>query len=94
MLRDKDRIFTNIFGLDDPFLASAKKRGDWNGTKKILNQGREKIIEDIKNSLIDFWDNKKDWEAKARLAQNKIEKYFTAEIMGNHYMSHLSSKFN
>ena len=27
MLQDKDRIFTNIYGLDDPFLARAKKRG-------------------------------------------------------------------
>ena len=50
MLQDKDRIFTNIYGFDDPFLVKAKKRGDWNGTKKILNKGPEKIVETIKNS--------------------------------------------
>ena len=50
MLADKDRIFTNIYGLDDPFLAGAKKRGNWDGTKKILEKGREQIVEDIKNS--------------------------------------------
>ena len=50
MLADKDRIFTNIYGLDDPFLRGARKRGNWDGTKKILEKGREQIIEDIKNS--------------------------------------------
>ncbi|MDP6896544.1 MAG: NADH-quinone oxidoreductase subunit NuoF, partial [Rhodospirillales bacterium] len=50
MLADKDRIFANIYGLDDPFLAGARKRGNWDGTKKILKKGREQIVEDIKNS--------------------------------------------
>ena len=50
MLQDKDRIFTNIYGLEDPFLVGAKKRGDWRGTNKILKKGREQIVEDIKNS--------------------------------------------
>ena len=50
MLQDKDRIFTNIYGLEDPFLLAAKKRGDWRGTKKILKKGREQIVEDIKKS--------------------------------------------
>ena len=39
MLADKDRIFTNIYGLDDPFLRGARKRGNWDGTKKILEKG-------------------------------------------------------
>ena len=50
MLSDKDRIFTNIYGLDDPFLAGARRRGNWDGTKNILKKGREQIVEDIKNS--------------------------------------------
>ena len=50
MLADKDRIFANIYGLDDPFMAGARKRGNWDGTKKILKKGREQIVEDIKNS--------------------------------------------
>ena len=50
MLQDKDRIFTNIYGLEDPFLLAAKKRGDWRGTEKILKKGREQIVEDIKKS--------------------------------------------
>ena len=50
MLEDKDRIFTNIYGLEDPGLAGAQNRGDWDTTKKILKLGREEIIEQIKAS--------------------------------------------
>jgi NADH-quinone oxidoreductase subunit F len=50
MLKDADRIFTNLYGLESPFLEGAKKRGDWDGTKKILELGREKIVDDVKAS--------------------------------------------
>ena len=50
-------------------------------------------IEEIKNSLIDFCDHKKDWENKAQIAKNKIEKYFNSEIMGTNYMNHFISRF-
>ncbi len=33
MLEDKDRIFTNLYGLHDPFLKGARARGDWDGTQ-------------------------------------------------------------
>ncbi len=51
-------------------------------------------IESIKNSLIDFCDNKKVWDNKAQFAKNRIEKYFNAEIMGNKYMDHFLEQFN
>ncbi len=50
MLRDTDRIFTNLYGLHDWRLAGAKARGDWNGTKEILAKGRDWIIDEMKNS--------------------------------------------
>ena len=50
MLRDRDRIFTNIYGFNDPFLGGARSRGDWDGTRDILAKGREWIVEEIKNS--------------------------------------------
>ncbi len=50
MLKDQDRIFTNIYGLHDCNLAGARARGDWDGTKQILDLGREKIIEMVKAS--------------------------------------------
>ncbi len=50
MLRDEDRIFTNIYGLGDTGLSAARNRGDWQGTKDILAKGREGIVEEMKES--------------------------------------------
>ena len=50
MLKDKDRIFKNLYGDDSFELSSALKRGDWNATDKILAKGKEWIISEIKNS--------------------------------------------
>ena len=50
MLKDTDRIFTNIYGYNDPFIKGAKSRGDWDGTKKLIEMGRDAIIEDVKGS--------------------------------------------
>ncbi len=50
MLADKDRIFTNLYGARDFGLAGARARGDWDGTKKILELGRDGIIDVMKKS--------------------------------------------
>ncbi|HTM82343.1 NADH-quinone oxidoreductase subunit NuoF [Asticcacaulis sp.] len=50
ILEDKDRIFTNLYGLQDWGLDGAKKRGAWNSTKDILSCGRDWIITNMKNS--------------------------------------------
>jgi NADH-quinone oxidoreductase subunit F len=50
MLADKDRIFTNLYGQHDWGVEGALQRGDWDGTKAILERGREKIIEQVKAS--------------------------------------------
>ena len=50
MLKDEDRIFTNLYGFEDWRLAAAKKRGDWSTTKDILAKGQEAIIEEVKAS--------------------------------------------
>ncbi|MBZ0325055.1 MAG: NADH-quinone oxidoreductase subunit NuoF [Alphaproteobacteria bacterium] len=50
MLRDEDRVFTNLYGLQDWGLAGARARGDWDGTKDILGKGRDWIIDQIKES--------------------------------------------
>ena len=52
MLQDKDRVFTNLYGLYDPGLDAARKRGDWDNTKAIIEKGREWIVEEMKLSLI------------------------------------------
>jgi NADH-quinone oxidoreductase subunit F len=50
MLRDEDRIFTNLYGFEDWRLEAAKKRGDWDGTKDIMAKGRDWIIKEMKDS--------------------------------------------
>ncbi len=50
ILEDKDRIFTNLYGLHDPGLEAAKARGAWNSTKDILSYGRDWIITNTKAS--------------------------------------------
>ncbi|MBI1366675.1 MAG: NADH-quinone oxidoreductase subunit NuoF [Alphaproteobacteria bacterium] len=50
MLQDKDRIFTNLYGLHDWRLEGAKQRGAWNGTKDILAMPPEWIVQQIKDS--------------------------------------------
>ncbi len=50
MLTDKDRIFTNIYGLHDWDLQGAIRRGQWDGTKALLEKGKDWIIEEMKAS--------------------------------------------
>ena len=49
-LHDKDRIFTNVYGYQPWNLKAAQMRGDWDGTKKLLAMGRDKIVDEIKAS--------------------------------------------
>ncbi|MDO9707867.1 NADH-quinone oxidoreductase subunit NuoF [Paracraurococcus lichenis] len=49
-LSDKDRIFTNLYGLHDWRLPAAQRRGAWDGTKGFIEKGRDWIIEEVKNS--------------------------------------------
>src|SRR5208282_4165881 len=44
MLEDKDRIFTNLYGFGDRGLEGARSRGNWDGTKAIIDKGRDWIV--------------------------------------------------
>ena len=50
MLKDEDRIFTNLYGWMESGLAGAKKRGDWQNTARLLKLGHDEIVERIKAS--------------------------------------------
>jgi NADH-quinone oxidoreductase subunit F len=50
MLEDKDRIFKNLYGIHDWGLKGARARGSWDGTKEILERGRDGIINEMKAS--------------------------------------------
>ncbi|UPG71835.1 NADH-quinone oxidoreductase subunit NuoF [Roseomonas gilardii subsp. gilardii] len=49
-LSDKDRIFTNLYGLHSWQLKEARRRGNWDGTAGIIAKGRDWIIEEMKQS--------------------------------------------
>ena len=49
-LSDKDRIFTNLYGFQEPWLKAARARGDWDDTAKLMSQGQDAIIEVVKES--------------------------------------------
>ena len=50
MLEDRDRIFTNLYGIHDWGLEGARKRGDWDGTAALLARGRDSLIDEMKAS--------------------------------------------
>src|ERR1700745_2593770 len=50
MLDDKDRIFRNLYGLHDWGPEGARRRGAWDGTKGIIDKGRDWIIAEMKAS--------------------------------------------
>ena len=50
MLKEKDKIFSNIYGFKEVSISGAIKRGDWNNTKKLLSLGHEEIVNKIKIS--------------------------------------------
>jgi NADH-quinone oxidoreductase subunit F len=49
-LADKDRIFTNVYGFQSPFLKAAQQRGDWDDTKALMAVGQDAIIDAVKAS--------------------------------------------
>ena len=50
MLKDQDRIFTNLYGFEDWRLEAARRRGDWDGTKALIEKGQDWIINEMKES--------------------------------------------
>jgi len=50
MLADRDRIFTNLYGRHGAGLADARRRGAWDGTRFLIDQGRDWIINEMKAS--------------------------------------------
>ena len=50
VLQDKDRIFTNLYGYHPWNLKDAQKRGAWDGTKSLIEKGREWIVDEMKAS--------------------------------------------
>ncbi|MFN7710293.1 MAG: NADH-quinone oxidoreductase subunit NuoF [Holosporales bacterium] len=47
MLKDQDRIFTNLYGQADWRLKGAQARGDWRNPAEILAKGPEWIVQEV-----------------------------------------------
>ncbi|MGV3278169.1 NADH-quinone oxidoreductase subunit NuoF [Rickettsiales bacterium LUAb2] len=52
MLQENNKIFNNIYGFKGSGLNTARKLGDWEGTKEILSKGRDWIINELKTSAL------------------------------------------
>jgi NADH-quinone oxidoreductase subunit F len=50
MLHDRDRIFTNLYGEQSPGIEAARGRGDWDGTAGFIQQGRDWLVQQVKDS--------------------------------------------
>ncbi len=50
MLKDSDRIFQNLYGYESWRLDGARRRGDWDGTKALMEKGADWIISEVKES--------------------------------------------
>src|ERR1700676_3981343 len=50
MLADRDRIFTNLHGFHSPGLEAARQRGNWDGTKFLMEKGADWIVSEMKAS--------------------------------------------
>jgi respiratory-subunit NADH dehydrogenase subunit len=50
MLKDKDRIFRNLYGTGEWRLAGARARGAWVDTKALIEKGHDWIINEVKAS--------------------------------------------
>ena len=50
MLKDEDRIFTNLYGMRERTLDGARRRGHWDGTADIIARGRDGIVDEMKAS--------------------------------------------
>jgi len=52
MLKESNKIFTNLYGFESSNLEAAEKRGDWHNIKELVSQDSSQIIQIVKNSCL------------------------------------------
>jgi NADH-quinone oxidoreductase subunit F len=58
MLKDKDRIFQNLYNDLGSDVSSSQKRGDWVDTKDLTDKGRDWINNEPENNRKTLMDYK------------------------------------
>ena len=51
MLKDKDRIFQNLYNDKGSDVESSRERGDWTNTKDLIEKGRDWTLQEIIKKL-------------------------------------------
>ena len=91
MLKDKDRIFQNLYNDSDCSIESSKKRGDWLNTKEIISKGKEWIINEIKSSELSYLSHPVEFVRNLLATSGGAEWTFmvcSSEVRGRrHYIS-------
>ena len=55
MLKQRDKIFQNLYGQDQWNLEGARQRGVWSNTIKLIAKGSSYIVEEIKKSGLPYY---------------------------------------
>ena len=50
MLKEKDKIFSNLYGIKERGIDSVISRGHWDNTAKFIKKGSSWIIDEVKKS--------------------------------------------
>ncbi len=47
MLAEANRVYMNLYGFEDWSLTGARTRGDWEGTRELMEKGQEWIVQEV-----------------------------------------------
>ena len=75
MVRDEDRIFTNIYGFHGADLEAAKSRGDWDNTADFIKKGRDWVIDEVKNYADRWFEIQKNLKTYSNKRNNRDSFY-------------------
>ena len=75
MLADRDRVFTNLYGEHDWHLEGARRRGDWDGTREVI-QNEIHITHN-------FWPVDMDGDGKEEILLAGLEGVFIFKKTGD-----------
>ena len=78
--------------VETPILAT-----DVGAIKEVINSETGKLVTpgqilEVRDALMDFYENRKIWIERAKIAKIKAEKYFNSETMAENYIAHFEAQ--